>query len=105
MLITDYLVGRDENEQFLSLVVKGVLPTDCTAGRCHLVRRMSRQDLVQEFVQDGVQVDWIMFPDLPDDVAKLLEEGVAVRIIDKDDDSEIECLIPAEERALQRKVM
>ena len=105
MLITDYLVGRDENEQFLSLVAKGVLPTDCTVGRCHLVRKLSRQDLVQEFVQDGVQVDWIMFPDLPEDVAKLLEAGLPVRIIDQDDDTEIACLLPTDDEARQQKAM
>ena len=105
MLITDYLVGRDENDRFLDLVVKGVLPTDCSVGRCTLVRRVSRQDLVQEFVQNGMPVDWIMFPDLPEDVAKLLEAGGSVRVVDKDDESSIECLLSVEERTQNQKAM
>lgn len=105
MLITDYLVGRDENEQFLDLVVKGVLPTECTVGRCHLVHKVNRQDLVQEFVQDGMPVDWITFPDLPADVVKLLEAGVPVRVVDRDDESSIECLLSVEEGTLQQKAM
>ncbi|MBA1280221.1 hypothetical protein [Stutzerimonas stutzeri] len=93
MLITDYLVGRDRGQNCLALVVKDVLPLGCSAGRCHLVRKLNRQDLVQEFVQDGVPTDWLMFPDLPADVIALLEKGEALTIVDAADDSSISCVI------------
>lgn len=93
MLITDYMVGRDEQKKCLALVVKDVLPLDCSAGRCHLVKKLNRQDLVQEFIQDGVPTDWLMFPDLPADVIALLENGGALTIVDAADDSSISCVI------------
>ena len=101
MLITDYLVGRDEGEACIALVVRDVLPVGCSAGRCHLVRKLNRQDLVQEFIQDGVPSDWLMFPDLPADVIALLESGGALTITDAADNSSIECVI---EPAAQLKV-
>jgi len=93
MLITDYLVGRDNEQKCLGLVVQDVLPVDCSAGRCHLVKRLNRQDLVQEFVQDGVPIDWVLFPDLPADVIAILEGGRALTIVDASDDSSISCMI------------
>lgn len=101
MLITDYLVGRDEREKCIALVVKDVLPLGCSAGRCHLVRKIGRYDLVQEFVQDGIPTDWISFPDLPSDVVALLEGGGSLTITDAADDSSISCII---EPAIQPKV-
>lgn len=83
MLITDYLVGSDEEGRPLCLVVKDVLPLDCQPGRTDLVQKMNRQDLVQEFVQDGLPVDWVVFPDLPQDVIELLQRGDSLKLIDK----------------------
>ncbi|ENA26999.1 hypothetical protein HMPREF1487_09478 [Pseudomonas sp. HPB0071] len=93
MLVTDYLVGRDNEGRCLCLVVDNVIPLDCSPGRSDLVSKMSRQDLVQEFVQDGVPVDWITFPDLPSDVVELLLSGQSLRILDQSDSTVIECLI------------
>lgn len=91
MLITNYLVGRDKQGKCLCLVVKDVLPVDCEPGRSSLVKKLARQDLVQEFVQDGVPVDWITFPDLPRDVCELLESGSSLTIIDEEDNVAMEC--------------
>lgn len=96
MLITDYLVGRDEKGRFVCLSVKDVLPVDCEPGRTDLVVKLTRQDLVQEFVQDGVPVDWITFPDLPVDVVELLRSGESLIIRDEADALEIECLLADE---------
>ncbi|MBF6615605.1 MAG: hypothetical protein ITG07_02655 [Candidimonas sp.] len=93
MLITGYMVGRDEGGACIALVVRDVLPVGCSTGRCHLVRKLNRQDLVQEFVQDGVPSDWLMFPDLPADVVALLENGGELKITDAADDSTISCVI------------
>lgn len=93
MLITDYLVGRDGREACVALVVKDVLPVGCIAGRTHLVRKMNRQDLIQEFVQDGVPTDWLLFPDLPADVIALLESGGSLTITDAADDTSFSCVI------------
>lgn len=86
MLITEYLVGKDSDGKSLCLVVKGVLPTECVPGRSELVQKVNRQDLVQEFVQDGMPVDWVVFPDLPRDVIELLESGAGLKIIDDADE-------------------
>mgnify|MGYP000219924517 CR=1 FL=1 len=93
MLVTDYLVGRDEKGNLVSLVVQDVLPVDCLPGRSEIVARIARQDLVQEFVQDGVPVDWIAFPDLPEDVVELLQAGKSLTIIDKSDDTAFSCVL------------
>lgn len=93
MLITDYLVGRDDKQRCLGLVVQDVLPVGCAAGRCHLIKKMNRQDLVQEFIQDGVPADWVLFPDLPADVIAMLEGGGTLTIVDASDDSTISCVI------------
>lgn len=95
MLITDFLVGRDEKSRFVALIVQDVLPTECDAGRCHLVRKVNRQDLVQEFVSDGVATDWLMFPDLPQDVVEILESGGTIQVVDTAEVS-ISCTIEPE---------
>lgn len=75
MLITDYLVGRCDEQKPLCLVVKDVIPEGCQLGRNELVKKTDRQDLIQEFTQDGLPVEWAIFPDLPADVVELLESG------------------------------
>jgi hypothetical protein len=54
---------------------------------------MNRQDLVQEFIQDGVPTDCVLFPDLPADVIAMLEGGGTLTIVDASDDSTISCVI------------
>jgi hypothetical protein len=88
MLVTEYLVGADEDGKPLCLVVKEVLPLDCQPGRSELVHKVNRQDLIMEFLQDGLPVDWILFPDLPAAVVELLERGESLRVIDKPDHGE-----------------
>lgn len=91
MLITDYMVGRDKEGQPLCLVVKDVLMTECQTGLASLVVKATRRDLVQEFIQDMGESEFISFPDLPDDVAELLLSGESLKIIDAADDMQVEC--------------
>jgi len=96
MLVTDYLIGRDDEGRCYCLLVKDVLPLDCVPGRSELVSKLTRQDLVQEFVQDGVPVDWITFPDLPRDVVELLKAGGCLTIMDESDSSTVACSLDRE---------
>lgn len=89
MLITDYVVGRDDEGKPLCLVVRDVLPTDCHTGHSDLVRKLARHDLIQEFVSDGMPCEWIKFPDLPPDVVELLESGATLKIVDSSDEVEM----------------
>lgn len=93
MLITDYLVGRDSDGKVVCLFVNGVLPLDCVPGRADLVKKLTRQDLVVEYVQDQAAVDWLNFPDLPADVVELLESGKSLTICDRDDDLVHQCTV------------
>ncbi|CAM5403828.1 hypothetical protein SSTU70S_02812 [Stutzerimonas stutzeri] len=93
MLITDYLVGRDAEGKPLCLAVKNVLPQDCQHNRSDLVNKLTRKDLVLEFIEDGSPVDWLTFPDLPSDVVELLESGEHLRIVDNADDAFVECVL------------
>lgn len=91
MLITDYMVGRDKEGHPLCLVVKDVLMTDCQVGHATLVVKATRRDLVQEFVQDMGDSEFISFPDLPADVAELLMSGASLKIVDASDQMQVEC--------------
>jgi len=74
-------------------VVKNVLMTDCQQGQASLVQKARRRDLVQAFVQDDGDVEFIAFPDLPDDVAELLIAGQCLSIVDAADDMKIDCYL------------
>lgn len=90
MLLTQYLVGRKkvgDREDVLVLVVDSVLPTDLKAGRAEIVPKMTRQDLVLEFVSDSEPVEWLNFPDLPRDVVDALKRGERIPVVDSSDDS------------------
>jgi len=93
VLITDYAVGRDAKKKPLCLVVKGVLLTDCQTGPAVLNRRATRTDLVQSFVQDSGEHEFIVFPDLPSDVIELLVDGASLTIHDDEDQMEISCML------------
>src|SRR5690554_1219851 len=107
MLITDYVVGRDNEGKPLCLVVRDVLPTDCHTGQTELVRKLARHDLIQEFVSDGMPCEWIKFPDLPKDVVELLQAGVTLKIVDAADELEVPLVISRteeEDRVFKSKV-
>lgn len=90
MLLTDYLVAVNADGE-LRLVVDSILPKDCELGRCAIRKKMDRMDLVQEFLQDGLPADCLLFPALPPEVAALLESGGSVSVIDVADNSDICC--------------
>lgn len=103
MLITDFMVGRDEKGTPLCLVVKDVLMTDCVKGKTSLVVRAARKDLVQEFIQDGDAVEYLAFPGLPDDVAELLQAGCSLSIIDIADSMVVDCQLDLPETKVASK--
>lgn len=104
MLITDYLVGRDDAGRVLCLAVDGAIPLDCQPGRSSLISKFARQDLILEFIQDGAPVDWVTFPDLPTDVCNLLKAGEKLAIVDREDDVLIECALDLPQRHPMGKV-
>lgn len=99
MLVTEYLVGRggSENQKNgapLCIVVSNVVPTDCQAGRSYLVQKLpQRKDLIVEFVEDDVVVDWISLPNLPQDVVDLLVQTKEIPLVDISDNTRIICTI------------
>jgi len=93
VLITDYAVGRDAKQKPLCLVVRGVLMTDCETGPAVLNRRATRTDLVQSFIQESGEHEFIVFPDLPSDVIELLVHGDSLIIHDDEDQMEISCML------------
>ncbi|KKN80571.1 hypothetical protein LCGC14_0327900 [marine sediment metagenome] len=93
MLITEYLVGRDDDGKPMCLVVKDVLMTDCSPGAAALVVKATRRDLVQAFIQDDGGLEFISFPDLPADVAELLSSGRSLSIVDAVDNMTIDCVL------------
>ena len=110
MLITDYVVGRDDEGTPLCLVVSDVVPADCLSGRSNLVSKITRHDLIQEFISEpeGTPCEWIKFPDLPDDVVELLRQGQSLKIVDAIDNLEFPLLVSTFEVAEQshgRKVV
>lgn len=90
MLLTEYLVGRTtvgDTADVLCLIVDSVLPLECEVGRGEIVKKLTRQDLVLEFVSDQEPVEWLAFPDLPEDVVSLLGAGHSIPIVDTSDNS------------------
>lgn len=100
MLVTEYIVGRAEKGpepnavgKALCLVVNSVLPTDCEAGRIDLVQKLHRVDLIMEFLQDGLPVEWLNLPGLPSDVVDMLKRGETIPVVDESDKSMVTCCL------------
>lgn len=97
MLLTEYAVGlRNESAASvtdpINIVVDDVLPRGCVPSRADLVKKLQRQDLIVEFVEaDGGLCDWIVFPDLPEDVINHLHAGGDLNFLDSSDGTLVSC--------------
>lgn len=96
MLVAEYMVGSrrlDENkEEVICLVVSGDgLPADCQIGRSEIRRRLNRQDLILEFIENGVPVEWLELPGLPSSVVEILNTGVVLPVVDASTDNVVYC--------------
>lgn len=85
MILCEYLVGVGGNSAPTIILngQAGYIGDDLTLGRCDLITRMGRKDLILELVdEDGVPCDWIGLVELPESVSELLEAGRVVEVID-----------------------
>ena len=96
MLVAEYMVGirrlDESKEEVICLVVSGDgLPADCEIGRSEIRRRLNRQDLILEFIENGAPVDWVELPGLPQNVVDLLNTGVALPVVDASAENVVYC--------------
>lgn len=85
MILCEYLVGvgGDSTPTIILNGQAGYIGDDLTLGRCDLITRMGRKDLILELVDDeGVVCEWVGLVELPQQVTELLEAGGVVGVID-----------------------
>lgn len=85
MILCEYLVGVGNNN-VPTIILDGqasYIGDDLVLGRCDLITRMGRTDLIIELVDDeGVPCEWVSLVKLPETVTELLEAGTVVGVID-----------------------
>ena len=85
MILCEYLVGVGGNNAPTIILngSAGYIGDDLSVGRCDLITRMGRKDLIIELVDDeGVPCEWVSLVKLPQTVTELLEAGMVVSVLD-----------------------
>lgn len=85
MILCEYLVGVGGNNVPTIILngQAGYIGDDLILGRCDLISRMGRKDLIIELVdEDGVPCEWVNLIELPQVVTELLEAGTVIGVID-----------------------
>jgi hypothetical protein len=85
LILCEYLVGVGGNNAPTIILngQAGYIGDDLSLGRCDLITRLGRKDLILELVdEDGVPCEWVSLVELPHSVTELLETGRVVGVID-----------------------
>lgn len=85
MILCEYLVGVGGNNAPTIILngQAGYIGDDLTLGRCDLIARMGRRDLILELVdEEGAPCEWVGLVALPPTITELLEAGKVVMVID-----------------------